>query len=73
MVSGKERVVDSSTSLVLQSLENIHQEIEDLRRLIGEKPKVRRSLRGLLRGMEISDEAIEEAKHSWTKKIDAFE
>jgi hypothetical protein len=72
MANSKDRIVDSSTSIVLQSLSNIQQEIEDLRKLLGEKPKVRRSLRGLWRGVEISDDDIEEAKKAWMKNVDDF-
>jgi hypothetical protein len=64
--------VNSSTHIVLTSLDNIEREIRDLKRLLGEKPEVRRSLRGIWRGMQITDEDIEEAKHSWMKKIDEF-
>ncbi len=73
MTAPDERVVTSTTSIVLQSLNNIQREIEDLRNLLGEKPIVRRSLRGLWRGVEISDDDIDEAKRSWMKNVDDFD
>ena len=73
MKAPKERLVTSTTSIVLQSLDNIQREIEDLRKLLGDKPKVQRSLRGLWRGADISDEDIDEVKRSWMKNVDDFE
>jgi len=66
-------VVNSTQSIVLESLNHIQREIEELQKLLGNEPVVRRSLRGLWEGVEFSDEDIEEAKHSWMKKIDDFE
>jgi hypothetical protein len=62
--------VNSSKHIVLTSLDNIEREIRDLKRLLGDKPGARRSLRGIWRGMQISDQDIEEAKHSWTAGAD---
>jgi hypothetical protein len=73
MTAPDERAVTSTTSIVLRSLDNIQREIEDLRNLLGEKPVVRRSLRGLWRGVEISDDDIDEAKRSWMKNVDDFD
>lgn len=73
MKAPKERLVTSTTSIVLQSLDNIQREIEDLRKLLGDKPIVQRSLRGLWRGADIPDEDIDEVKRSWMKNVDDFE
>jgi hypothetical protein len=64
--------VNSSKHIVLISLDNIEREIRDLKRLLGDKPGVRRSMRGIWRGMPVTDQDIEEAKQSWMKKVDEF-
>lgn len=73
MNAPEEQALGSTASIVLRSLDNIEREIEDLRRLLDDKPIIRRSLRGVWRGATISDEDIDGAKRAWMKHVDDFD
>ncbi|MBM3934824.1 MAG: hypothetical protein FJ319_11090 [SAR202 cluster bacterium] len=59
--------------LIVRQIEKIQRELDDLKQLIGERKKSRKSLMGILKGVDVSDEEIEIAKRSLSGGIEKYE
>ena len=60
----------SREALILWHIENIERELAEIKKLISSDRGKNKSLRGIWQGVDISDDEIEEAKHSLAKDID---
>jgi len=60
---------EGSRSTILERLEALQREIEDIKKMIKAEQKPT-TLRGILKGINISDEDIEQAKRSWDRELD---
>lgn len=60
-------------SYILSRIEAIEAEIADLKKRLKSKPKRDvKSLEGMLAGIDVTEEDLEEAKRSWQKAVDDF-
>jgi hypothetical protein len=63
----------TTSNYVLSRIEAMEAELADLKKRLKSKPKRDvRSLEGMLAGVDVTDEDLDEAKHLWQKAIDDF-